>query len=291
MFSVVGVCTSFYISSEVPHTPTFGATQGINTALFLPQAFEEFSLSRYKRIGDIIEFTEEKAQEMVDTLRKMYPDNFTGHRILHPSTVLRQRKQRASPGLLFQGAHFPGSKRILRQVKDTSQGCLADAQVQMALGLFAKNVIDPTLAMSVAKEYREPAEKILNFVKPVRHFVSPIAPLMLQLSLYSVYETNLKRTYPSAFSMAGMPWYAQQIKEQLMSLPPSRQKVKLDQSAFDARLRPADARVRAKLLASNLANATTHDRKLYEEWVYADLCREQVGAIQGIRSAFLHIAK
>jgi len=92
MFSVVGVCTSFYISSEVPHTPTFGATQGINTALFLPQAEEEFSLSRYKRIRDIIECTEEKAQEMVDTLRKMYPDSFSGHRILHPSTVLRQRK-------------------------------------------------------------------------------------------------------------------------------------------------------------------------------------------------------
>jgi len=143
----------------------------------------------------------------------------------------------------------------------------------------------------VAKEYREPAEKILDFVKPVRHFVSPIVPLMLQLSLYSDYDTNLKRTYPSAFSMAGMPWYAQQINEQLMSLPLSRQKVKLDQSAFDARLRPAHARVRATLLASNLANATTHDRKLYEEWVYADLCRQQVGAIQWIRSGFLHIAK
>lgn len=76
-----------------------------------------------------------------------------------------------------------------------------------------------------------------------------------------------------------------------MSLPLSRQKVKLDQSAFDARLRPAHARVRAKLLASNLANATTHDQKLYEEWVYADLCRQQVGTIQGIRSGFLHIAK
>lgn len=57
-----------------------------------PQAEEEFSLSRYKRIRDIIECTEEKAQEMVDTLRKMYPDSFSGHRILHPSTVLRQRK-------------------------------------------------------------------------------------------------------------------------------------------------------------------------------------------------------
>ena len=91
--------------------------------------------------------------------------------------------------------------------------------------------------------------------------------------------------------MAGMLWYAQQINEQLMSLPPSRQKVKLDQSAFDARLRPAHAKVRAKLLASNLANATTHDRKLYEEWVYADLRRQQVGANQGIRSGFLHIAK
>ena len=116
-----------------------------------------------------------------------------------------------------------------------------------------------------------------------------IAPLMLsQLSLYSDYAKNLKRAYPTGWSLAGMPWYGPETKGLLMSMPASRQKVKLDQSSFDARLRPANARAHAKLLASNLANASREQKHRYEEWIYADLVRQQVGAFQSIRSGQMH---
>ena len=96
-----------------------------------------------------------------------------------------------SPGWLLEGCKRPGTSKMLRTIKATLTTDLIEAQVEMCRELFARSIMDPVLAMNVAKKHKEPEQKILEFTKPVRHFVSPIAPLMMAIvPLFKPWSAN-----------------------------------------------------------------------------------------------------
>ena len=69
---------------------------------------------------------------------------------------------------------------------------------------------------------------------------------------------------------------------------PSRQKIKLDQSALDSNLVPPLFDAHARLLALNLVNCTDADRTLYQARCSAELRRLQQGLSVGAHSAARH---
>lgn len=123
--------------------------------------------------------TAEDARRAADALVVAYAGAFAGHTVRTPLQVLKERKKYVSCGWLLDGSRRPDSKRILRTVKDTLTSELIDVQVGLCQELFKRSIMDPILAMNVAKRYKEPMDRILDGSKPVRHFVSPISQLII----------------------------------------------------------------------------------------------------------------
>ena len=78
-------------------------------------------------------------------------------------------------------------------MKDTLTTDLIEAQVALTQELFAQSIMDPIMAMNVAKKYKEPAQR-----------ASPCATL-LQMIL----------SYDTGWSMAGVPEHAQEYNRLL----------------------------------------------------------------------------
>ena len=268
---------------------TFGAVQGMDTSRVLPEIYEMFSMSRYKATTLPHTATVEDAVSTAEVLMDVYKGAFAGHQILSPLHCLKDRKKYVSPGYYLEGCTAPGTRRILRTIKDTMSPTLIEAQVALAHQIFESAILEPGVSMNVAKKYKEPEDRILQMLKPVRHFVSPISPLMLvQLSLFSSFDKGLKERHEAGWCMSGTPENAQAYNQLLDRIGPCRQKVKLDQHALDSNLVPELFHAHAHILSRNLVRATAHDRAVYEQRIIGELSRLQHGITVGIHSGIVH---
>ena len=229
------------------------------------------------------------AIETARVLREVYSGAFPRHRILHPLEAARLRKRDVSPGVLLEGANVLGESRRIRKIRDLYRLNLIETLVALAENLLNDEILVPAMLAATAKRYKEPEEKIINWLKPPRFFTSSSFPHMLRDNiLRGNYEKRAPALYEEGFSLSGMPWVAKRTNGYLENLQPSLHKFKLDASNCDATLPPELVSGSSFLIAEDLVGATHQERKQYFNALQRSSADQRVGVIRGTRTGVLH---